>query len=159
MSSSAEIEQLQKRRVELKSALQSMEAKEKALGDNIRILEERLAVRELEGRVKAKRAFMQQLESKKSDLERRLKEPPKKPEPTPVPKPVPSPMPQRPTPTPENKEKAEKPEKKGPMQVTVKAAPTKDQQPKPSAAPAASQKPGKPEEEKEKQEKKKRRWF
>ena len=59
-------------------------------------------------------------------------------------------MPHRPTPTPapQAAEKVEEPQRRGPMEVTV------------SAAPAGPQQPKKPEGKKEKQEeKKKRKWF
>ncbi len=143
MSLSAELEQLEKKRAELKSEWESIEHREKTLANSVKILEEKLAVQELEETVKARRAALEQLENKKMNLEKKLKVPQKNPEP--------SPMPQKPTATSEVIEKMEEP-----MEVTVSATPAADQQPKQSAAPVQSQHPKKPEERKEK---KKRRWF
>jgi hypothetical protein len=129
-----------------------MEHKEKVLAESIRILEEKLSIQELEEKVKARRAVVEHLESKRMDLERRLKEPFKKREP--------SPMPQRPPPTRQHAQKVEQPQKKEPMEVTVSATPPASQPPKPTTAPAAKEQPKKPEAKKDKeQEKKKRRWF
>jgi len=143
LSLSTQLEQIQKKKAELKNELQSMEQKERALGEGIKVLEERMTIHDLEERVKAKRAVVERLEFRKRDLEKRLKEPQKKAEP--------SPMPHRPTPTsaPQAAEKVEEHQRREPMEVTV------------SAAPAGPQQPKKPEGKKEKQEeeKKKRKWF
>jgi len=154
LSLSTQLEQIQKKKAELKNELQSMEHKERALGESIKVLEERMTIHDLEERVKAKRAVVERLEFRKRDLEKRLKEPQKKPEP--------SPMPHRPSPTPapQATEKTEEPQRREPLEVSVSAAPAGDQHPKQSAAPAGPQQPKKPEENKEKQEeKKKRKWF
>ena len=152
LSLSTQLEEVQKKKAELKNALQSYEQMEGTLGESIRILEEKLSIQELEEKVKARRAVVDNLESKRRDLERRLKEPLKKTEP--------SPMPQRPPPTPQHAQKVEQPQKKEPMEVTVSTTPPANQPPKPTTAPAAKEQPKKPEAEKDKeQEKKKRRWF
>ena len=85
MSATAELEQLQKRRTELENAWKSMEQKEKTLGENIKILEEKLAVQALEEKIKAKNAALAKLESTKSDLEKKLQAPQEKPKPSPSP--------------------------------------------------------------------------
>ena len=154
MSVSTQLEQIQKKKAELKNELQSMEHKERGLGESIKVLEEKMMIHDLEERVKAKRAIVERLEFRKRDLEKRLKEPQKKPEPSPVPH-----MP-TPTPAPHGAEKTEEPQRREPMEVTVSAAPAGNQHPKQSAAPAGPQQPKKPEEKKEKkEEKKKRKWF
>ena len=58
--------------------LQSMVDEEKYLGQRLRIVEEKLAVRMLREKVKAKRAVLDQLKSKIKELENRLEEPQKK---------------------------------------------------------------------------------
>ncbi len=152
LSVSTQLEQIQKKKAELKNELQSMEHKERGLGESIKVLEEKMMIHDLEERVKAKRAIVERLEFRKRDLEKRLKEPQKKPDP--------SQMPHRPTPAPQAADKAEEPQRREPMEVTVSAAPAGNQHPKQSAAPAGPQQPKKPEEKKEKQEeKKKRKWF
>ncbi len=147
--SSTELEQIQKKKSELANELRSMEQREKALAEGIKILEEKFAIQELEEQVKAKRAALDRLESKRKELEKRIKEPQKNPQPLPKPS---TPGPHVP----------KGPEKKEPMEVKVSAAPAGNQQPKQSAAPAGNKQPKKPEEQKEKEkeeEKKKRRWF
>lgn len=78
MSLSTQLEQFQRKKAELKNELQSMEQREKALRETIMMLEEKMAIHELEEKVKAKRAVVERLESKKRDLVRRLKEPQKR---------------------------------------------------------------------------------
>lgn len=78
MSSSTQLEQLQRKKAELENALRSLDEKEKNLGASMTITEEKWAVHELEEKVKAKRAIVEQLESKKRELENKLKEPQKK---------------------------------------------------------------------------------
>lgn len=78
LSLSTQLEQFQRKKAELKNELQSMEQREKALGETIKMLEEKMAIQELEEKVKAKRAVVERLESKKRDLVRRLKEPQKR---------------------------------------------------------------------------------
>ena len=70
MSSSVKLEELQKKKVKLKNELQSMEGKEKALGESVMIVEEELEIQELKEKIKAKRVVMEQLESMKKDLEK-----------------------------------------------------------------------------------------
>ena len=140
--SSSQLEEIEKKRVELKNELQYIEQKERALGESIRILEEKLAIRELEDRVKLKRQAMDRLASRKRDLERRLSEP--QPKPT-------SPTPHRPpqTPTPQVAQKTAEPQRKEAMEVTVTTDHPRNQQ---------SKKPERPKK-KQKKEKQKRKWF
>lgn len=148
MSLSAELEQLEKKRAELKSEWESIQHREQRLTDSVLILEEKLAVQELEEKVKGRRAALEQLENKKKNLEKKLKAPQEHTEPASTP--------QKPAEPSEIIEKKEEPMKEEPMEVTVSATPTDKQQPKQSAAPVQSQHPKKPEERKER---KKRRWF
>ncbi|MCW3977847.1 MAG: hypothetical protein NWE77_07940 [Candidatus Bathyarchaeota archaeon] len=148
MSLSAELEQLEKKRAELKSEWESIQHREQRLTDSVVILEEKLAVQELEEKVKGRRAALEQLENKKKNLEKKLKAPQEHTEPASTP--------QKPAEPSEIIEKKEEPRKEEPMEVTVSATPTDKPQPKQFAAPVQSQHPKKPEERKEK---KKRRWF
>ncbi len=152
--SSSQLEQIEKKRVELKNELQYIEQKERTLGESIRILEEKLAIRELEDRVKLKRQAMERLASRKRDLERRLSEP--------QPKPQPSQTPHKPpqTPTPQVAQKVTEPQKNESMEVTVNAAHSDNKQPIRVAAPThqQSKKPEQPKKKKKK-EKQKRKWF
>ena len=77
MSSSTHLEQIQQKKAELENELRSLGEKEKNLGVSIKIIEEERTIQELEEKVKARRAVLKQLESKKRDLEKRLKEPQK----------------------------------------------------------------------------------
>ncbi len=96
MSLTTELEGLLKEREQLKNMWQSLDEEEKFLGKRLRIVEEKLAVQDLKGKIMAKRAVVDQLKSKIRELEKRLEEP----------------------------------QKKEPIKVTVKAAPTSNQQPK-----------------------------
>lgn len=151
--SSSQLDQIEKKRVELKSELQAIEQRERTLGESIRMLEEKLAIRELEDRVRVKRQAMERLESRKRDLERRLSEP--------QPKLQPSPTHHRPqqTPTPQVAQKREEPQENTAMEVTASSARSGSRQPIRIAAPTYLQ-PRKPEERKGKRQgKKKRKWF
>lgn len=101
MSATAELEQLQKKKIELENEWASLEQKEKSLGENIKILKEKMAVHDLQEKVKAKHAFVEQLESTKKDLEQKLSSPQEKREPHPMPK----------APAPQTAEKAQEPQK------------------------------------------------
>ena len=70
-----EIEDLQKKKAELEFQLHSIEEKEKTLAERARMLEEKLAIHELEEHLKIKNETVEKLESRVRDLERRLKEP------------------------------------------------------------------------------------
>jgi len=70
MSSSAILEELQKKKRELKKELQSMEGTEKALGESVMIVEEEMEIQELKKEIEAKRVVMEQLKSMKRDLEK-----------------------------------------------------------------------------------------
>ena len=85
MRVSAELQELQKKRTELKSKLQSLEKKEKTLGENLKILEEEVAIQELEEKVETKSKVLKQLKSKMKVLKRRLEEPQTKQTPPPMP--------------------------------------------------------------------------
>ena len=78
MSSSTQLEQIQKKRAELENELRSLEEKEKDLEASVKIVEEKRIVEDLEEKVKAKRAVVEKLESKKRELEKKLGEPQKK---------------------------------------------------------------------------------
>ncbi len=86
MSTTAELEQLQKKKTELENEWASLEQREKSMGESIKILKEKMAVHDLQEKVKAKRAFVEQLESTKKDLEQKLSSPQEKREPPPTPK-------------------------------------------------------------------------
>lgn len=78
MSILAQLEELQRRKAELQNELRSLQEKKKILGAQEHLLEEKLAIQELEGKVRAGRSIVEQLEAKIVDLERRLKEPQRK---------------------------------------------------------------------------------
>jgi len=59
----------------LEKELRRLEEKERNLGASIKVTEEKRAVQELEEKLKAKRAIVEQLESRKRNLENRLNEP------------------------------------------------------------------------------------
>lgn len=72
---STELEELRKRKTQLENELRSFDEQEKAIGTSLRMLEEKMAVHELEEKVKAKRAAVEQLESRKRNLEDQLRKP------------------------------------------------------------------------------------
>ena len=74
MSVSVELGELQKKRTELKSALKSLENREKTLGENLKILEEKVAIQEIEEKVEKKGKALEQLKSKMKVRKRRLEE-------------------------------------------------------------------------------------
>ncbi len=59
----------------MEKELRRLEEKERNLGASIKVTEEKRAVQELEEKLKAKRAIVEQLESRKRNLENRLNEP------------------------------------------------------------------------------------
>ena len=75
MSISTQSEELQKKRAQWENELRSFDEKEKTIGTSLKVLEEKVEVRELEDKVKAKRAIVEQLESKKRNLENQLGKP------------------------------------------------------------------------------------
>jgi len=85
MRVSIKLQELQKKKAELKSKLQSLEKKEKTLGENLKILEEKVAIQELEEKVETKGKALEQLKSKMKVLKRRLEEPQTKQAPSPMP--------------------------------------------------------------------------
>lgn len=72
---STQLEQIHRTRAELEKELRHLEEKERNLGASIKVTEEKRAVQELEEKLKAKRAIVEQLESRKRNLENRLNEP------------------------------------------------------------------------------------
>jgi len=67
-----ELADLRKKKAELELQLHSLEEKEKNLRERARILEEKLAIQELERNLKAKHDVVEQLESRIRELERKL---------------------------------------------------------------------------------------
>jgi predicted nuclease with TOPRIM domain len=67
-----EIEEQQRRASDLKEQLRSLESDEKQLNEKVKLLETRLEVQGLEGKVKVKSDVIDQLRSKVSELEGRL---------------------------------------------------------------------------------------
>lgn len=64
-----EIETLRSKKEELKSELEAEIQKEKSLEESIKILEEKLAIRDIEEKLEVKRESVKKLESIKTDLE------------------------------------------------------------------------------------------
>jgi len=52
-----------------------MEERERTLEERVTLLEDKLRIQELEGRLKAKHEIVEQLEYKISDMEKKLKQP------------------------------------------------------------------------------------
>ena len=73
MSEQKELERLQAKRAELEAESRSLKEEQKNLKDRLLILEEEIAIEELEDNNKATREAIAQLESKMNDLEARLK--------------------------------------------------------------------------------------
>jgi predicted RNase H-like nuclease (RuvC/YqgF family) len=67
-----EIEDLQKKKAELEFQLHSIEEKEKTLEERARLLEEKLAIQQLEEKLKTKTEVVEKLETKVNELEQRL---------------------------------------------------------------------------------------
>jgi len=70
-----EIETLRSKKEELKCELEAEIQKEKSLEENIKILEEKLAIRDLEEKLGEKRESVKQLESIKAELENQFNQP------------------------------------------------------------------------------------
>jgi hypothetical protein len=68
-----ELEEQQKLVFDLKEKLQSMETEEKDLTEKVRVLETKLVVQDLQGKVKVKSEAIDQLRSKVEELEEKLK--------------------------------------------------------------------------------------
>ena len=84
LSESKELEQLKNRKAELEEESRLLDEKEKTLDERVKILEEKLAIQELEEHNRTMLNAIEGLESKISDLEKRLRETPMEPEiPTP----------------------------------------------------------------------------
>ncbi len=79
MSETVELEQLAKKRTKLEDDWASVVQKESTLKDDVKGLEEKLQA-QLAGKIEAKNASVEKLESTKRDLETRLKELQKSPE-------------------------------------------------------------------------------
>ena len=69
----SEIEEQQRRASDLKEQLRSLEIEERQLNEKVKLLETRLEVQGLEGKVKVKNDVLDQLRSKVEALEDRLK--------------------------------------------------------------------------------------
>jgi hypothetical protein len=72
---SIEIETLRSRKEELRCELETETQKEKSLEESIQILEEKLAIRDLEEKLSARQESVRKLESKKTDLENQFSQP------------------------------------------------------------------------------------
>jgi len=71
MSTTTGLEELLREKTQLKDDLQSLCEQKKHLAYNLRIVEEQKVVHELEDKIKAKRVVMEQLRTKKIELEKR----------------------------------------------------------------------------------------
>jgi len=70
MASSTKLEELRKKKEELKNGLRSLDRKEITLRESVEVAEEELGIQELTEKIKAKRVVVEQLESIKRDLEK-----------------------------------------------------------------------------------------
>jgi chromosome segregation ATPase len=70
-----EIENLRARKETVKDELQAEEQKENSLQEDIKILEEKIEIRDLEKKLEAKRESVKQLESRKSELQDKWNQP------------------------------------------------------------------------------------
>jgi len=68
-----ELEEQQKLVCELKDQLQSMEKEEKKLTENVRLLETKLVVQDLQDKIKVKSEAINQLRNKATELEEKLR--------------------------------------------------------------------------------------
>lgn len=80
MTPSEELAKLQNKRAGLEEESRLLEEKEKTLEERVKIVEESLAIQELEDRNQMKLNAVKELESKISELEKRLKKTPEEPE-------------------------------------------------------------------------------
>jgi len=72
LSSTTELEGLLKEREQLTRTLQAIVNEEKHLGHELRLIHEKIAVAELREKIKAKRAVVEQLRFKVTELKKRL---------------------------------------------------------------------------------------
>lgn len=73
MSTAAGLEELLREKAHLNDDLQSLCEEEKHFAQKLRLVEEKIAVRELEDMIRAKHVIINNLESKKRKLEERAK--------------------------------------------------------------------------------------
>jgi len=72
LSSTTELERLLKEKAQLTNTLQAIVNEEKHLGHELRLIHEKIAVAELREKIKAKRAVVEQLRYKVTELKKRL---------------------------------------------------------------------------------------
>ena len=73
MSTATELEELLREKAQLKDDLRSLREEEKHFAQELRLVEETIAVRELEDKIKAKQVVINNLVSKKRNLEEKVK--------------------------------------------------------------------------------------
>lgn len=73
MSTATGLEELLREKAQLKDDLQSLCKDEKHFAQKLRLVEEEIAVRELEDKIRAKHVVLNNLVSKKRNLEERVK--------------------------------------------------------------------------------------
>ena len=73
MSTATELEELLREKAQLKGDLRSVCEEEKHFAQELRLVEETIAVRELEDKIKAKQVVINNLVSKKRNLEEKVK--------------------------------------------------------------------------------------
>lgn len=73
MSTATGLEELLREKAQLQDDLQSLCKEEKHFAQKLRLVEETIAVRELEGKIKAKQVVINHLVSKKRNLEEKVK--------------------------------------------------------------------------------------
>jgi len=78
MSIVSELEQLQRKKAELKDRLNSIEETEKTLVVRMKVLEERLVIQALERQIQVKLASIEELKSRMNELQSRLGKPQKR---------------------------------------------------------------------------------
>jgi hypothetical protein len=138
MSTSPELEELRIRKAELAEESRALEQKQKTLTERTEVLEEKLAIRELENNNQNRRESIKQLESKIDELDRHLTSATTKSEPS--------------APTNEQPTEANEPAQEETIETDVAVMPLEEPQTVEEAENLA-------EEMKRHQEKKKRRLF
>ena len=73
MSTATELEELLREKAQLKDDLRSLREEEKHFAQELNLVEETIAVRELEDKIKAKQVVINNLVSKKRNLEEKVK--------------------------------------------------------------------------------------
>lgn len=73
--SNQELERLQKLRTELESRLEAIDDEQKTVEENVKLLREKLVIRELEEKMREKRDMIASLRIEKNELQERLKKP------------------------------------------------------------------------------------